>query len=121
MNAKKESRPAGTGTAIVQEIFGRYPQKNYITAQKKKQVLFTIILAICLILSAIWVVADTMTAPKLVPVEHKVGYGDTLWSIAQEYKPDDMTMDSYMAWVYEHNDGGIIYPGDTVIMAEIVK
>ena len=121
MNAKKESRPAATGTAIVREVFGTKPRKDYITKFSIMQVLVAIISAILLIWITVWGViyfCETNNA-EFVAVEHKVTYGDTLWSIAKEYKPDNMTMDRYMAWVYEHNDGGMIYPGDVVIMAEV--
>lgn len=117
---KKESRPAGTESAImVREVFATKPHKEYSTPFSKKQVVFTILLFVVMALTVL-VVADSETA-KFVPVEHKVTYGDTLWTIAEQYKPDDMTMDNYMAWVYKHNDSSVIYPGDTVIMAEVVK
>ena len=120
MNAKKESRPAATESAkIMNEVFRTPSEKNYTTRFFKKQVVLTILFFIVLA-STILFAFDSGTE-SFVPVEHKVTYGDTLWSIASEYKPEDMTMDTYMAWVYEHNDGGMIYPGDTVIMAEVVK
>jgi nucleoid-associated protein YgaU len=119
---KKESRSAGTETAkIMDEVFGTNPHNDYITAKNKKQVLYIIFFAIITLIFTFWVFAGPNTTINLVPIEHKVTYGDTLWSIAKEYKPDNMTMDTYMAWVYEHNDGGMIYPGDTVIMAEVVE
>lgn len=115
---KKESRSAGTETAkIMQEVFGTSSRKNYSTRFGKKQVVFTTFF-VMVVLTA-WVVSGFTKTKELVPVEHKVTYGDTLWNIAEQYKPDDMTMDRYMAWVYEHNECGMIYPGDTVIMAEV--
>jgi LysM repeat protein len=117
---KKESRSAGTETAIlVKEVFVSKPHKEYTTSFIKKQVVLTILVFVVLALTVL-AIADNETK-EFVPVEHKVTYGDTLWSIASEYKPEDMTMDRYMAWVYDHNDGGMIYPGDTVIMAEVVE
>lgn len=115
---KKESRSAGTESAIMmREVFGTSSRKNYSTHFCKKQVVLTILFFLVLALTILLVVdSDTQ---NFVPVEHKVTYGDTLWSIAKEYKPGNMTMDRYMAWVYEHNDGGVIYPGDVVIMAEV--
>jgi LysM repeat protein len=115
---KKESRSAGTETAImIREVFGTSSKKNYNTRFSKKQVVLAI-LFLFVLASTLLIVVDS-DAENFVPVEHKVTHGDTLWSIAKEYKPDNMTMDTYMAWVYEHNDGGMIYPGDTVIMAEV--
>lgn len=120
-NTKKESRSAGTETALVKEVFNtsKTPHKNYNTKFPQKQVLLVIILVSLLLLFTIKVMSDTKV--QLTPVEHKVTHGDTLWSIAEEYKPDSMTMDEYMAWVYDHNDGGMIYPGDIVIMAKVVQ
>lgn len=63
--------------------------------------------------------AASVKAPELIPIEHKVTYGDTLWGIAKEYKPDCMTMDEYMGWVYEHNEDSLIYPGDVVTVGLI--
>ena len=120
-NTKKESRPAGTESAMLDEVFHnkKTPHKNYITKFSQKQVIWAIILVSLLLMFTIRVMSDTKT--ELIPVEHTVTYGDTLWTIAKQYKPDSMTMDEYMAWVYDHNDGGMIYPGDTVIMAEVAK
>lgn len=71
----------------------------------------------CIIL-AIFLVMDTHARrnPALLEVEHVVTYGDTLWGIAEKYKPDGMSMGEYMGWVYERNCGGVIYPGDVVIV-----
>ena len=33
-----------------------------------------------------------------------------------QYKPNEMTMDEYMSFVYKNNESALIYPGDTVIM-----
>ena len=120
---KKESRPAATESAIMmREVFGTPSKKKYITLFGKKQVVISIILVLILILLTIKVIGDVFTPSRtFIPVKHKVTYGDTLWGIAKEYKPEDMTMDRYMAWVYDHNDCGMISPGDTVIMAEVVK
>jgi LysM repeat protein len=119
--AKKESRSAGTETAMLEEVFrlDKTPHKNYITIFFKKQVFWVIIATVILLFLTIKVMSNVKV--EFIPVEHKVTYGDTLWSIAEEYKPEDMTMDTYMAWVYDHNECGMIYPGDTVIMAEVVK
>ena len=118
-NTKKESRPAATESAIlVKEVFGN-PRKDYTTQKRRKQVVFTTFF-VMVVLTA-WVVSGFTKTKELVPVEHKVTYGDTLWNIAKQYKPDDMTMDAYMSWVYKHNEGGTIYPGDTVIMAEVIE
>ncbi len=56
-----------------------------------------------------------------IPTNHTVTYGDTLWSIAKQYKPDNVLMQDYMLWVYEHNDNKVLIPGDIVVMAKVVQ
>ena len=123
MYNKKENRhPAATEMTVVEEVFNlrrENPRPDYNTGFKKKQVIAVIISVLILLLLTIKVMSDTKA--EFIPIEHKVSSGDTLWSIAKEYKPDDVTMDEYMAWVYDHNDGGMIYPGDVVMMAEVKK
>lgn len=114
---KKEIRPAATGTEIMNEVFGN-PHKNYITSKTKKQVVSIIFLALILAVLTVWAV---QTEPELVPIEHKVTSGETLTSIIYKYKPDDFSFQKYREWVFDHNKSGMIYPGDTVIMAEVVR
>ena len=115
---KKNSRPAPTGTTAKNSDRCHY--KYSTTKSTKSQVVIVILTIVILALLTIKVMGEVFAPEEeFIPVEHKVTYGDTLWSIAKEYKPDNMTMDRYMAWVYEHNDGGKISPGDTVIMAEV--
>ena len=120
---KKSSRPADTESTAKKCENKKDSHANYTTQFKKMQVVVaifaTILLTIITIITAIDVFAQENI--ELRPIEHKVTYGDTLWTIAKQYKPDGMTMDRYMAWVYEHNDGGYIYPGDVVIMAEVER
>lgn len=120
---KKSSRPAGTETTAKKCENEKDSHTDYTTQFKKMQVVVaifaTILLTIITIIAAIDVFAQENV--ELRPIEHKVTYGETLWTIADKYKPDGVTKDRYMAWVYEHNDGGYIYPGDVVIMAEVVK
>ena len=82
-----------------------------------KNLILIIILLIILVSLTIWAV---MSQPEFVPIEHKVTAGETLTSIIYQYKPDVFSFQQYRDWVFEHNEGGIIYPGDTVIMAEVV-
>lgn len=127
MDKKKENRhPAGTGMTVVEEVFGSNhikPRKNYNIKPPKMQVVTTILFGILLSIITVWVVLDVRAqqSTEFTPVEHKVSDGDTLWSIAKQYKPDYMTMDEYMAWVYDHNDDGMIYAGDVVTMAEVTR
>lgn len=120
---KKSSRPAGTETTAKKCENEKDSHKDYTTRVKEMQVVVAIFAIIILVIITIFTAIDVFAQGnvELRPVEHKVTYGDTLWDIAKEYKPDNMTMDRYMAWVYEHNEGGYIYPGDTVIMAEVSR
>lgn len=113
MREQKNSRPAGTGTAENAKP-EKILRKHYTTNRAKKQVLFAGVA--CVIVLTISTLAFSCSKTELVPTEYKVTYGDTLWSIAEKYKPDGMTMDEYMSFVYKHNKGGLIYPGDIVIV-----
>lgn len=85
-------------------------------------IFFTIIAVFSITITTIQLFADICVTAKFMPFEYVVKSGDTLWSIAKGYKPDDITMQEYMAWVYEKNGhAGDIYPGDVVIMAEVLK
>ena len=53
---------------------------------------------------------------QYIPAEHIVKSGECLWNIALKYKPNDVTMDEYMSWIYKHNDATVIYPGDVIIV-----
>ena len=123
IDKKKSSRPAGTETATKMCENAKNSHTDYNTQFKKMQGLVAIFAIIILLILTIWVAIDVsaQNSARLQPIEHKVTYGETLWSIAEKYRPEDMTKDRYMAWVYEHNDGGMIYPGDVVIMAEVAK
>ena len=91
--------------------------KYYTTIKNVLQVFLAFFTIIILLIFTVNVLSSIYSVPELKPITHKVHYGETVWSIAKEYKPDDMTMDEYMGWVYEHNDcTGDIYPGDVVIM-----
>ena len=125
-NNKKENRhPAATEMTVVEEVFGvnKKPHNDFSTKFSIMQVLIAILSTLVLILFTVWVAVDAWrtSSAKYIPIEHKVRSGETLWNIAEEYKPDDVSMDRYMAWVYEHNDCGTIYPGDIVIMAEVTR
>ena len=113
LKEQKNSRPAGTGTAENAKP-EKILRKHYTTNRAKNQALFAFL--VCCIILMVSVLAFSCDKTGLVPARHKVTYGETLWSIAKQYKPDEMTMDEYMSFVYKHNKGGIIYPGDIVIV-----
>ena len=75
-----------------------------------------LIISMILVMTATIITTHMSRNPELEVTHHRVSSGESLWSIAEEYKPDGMSMGDYMAWVYEHNDGGMIYPGDVVVM-----
>jgi nucleoid-associated protein YgaU len=57
--------------------------------------------------------------PQLIEEKYIVRSGDTLWSIAEKHKPDSMVMGDYMAFLYEKNGYGYIYPGDRVTIGVV--
>lgn len=123
MSIKKSSRP-GTNRTTARDT--RFLNGNlychYNTAKKIFQVILAILTVSLLLWFTVTVIKGIFDVPEYVPIEHRVRRGETLWSIAKQYKPDDITMQEYMAWVYEQNGySGDIYPGDVVIMAEVVR
>ena len=97
---------------------GRITTKRlYHRVSRLVKPLFAIILVFCFVYAL--TSAFAVRYPELEAIEYRVKAGDTLWEAAKQYKPDGMSMDYYMGWVYEHNDGGLIYPGDIVVMGTI--
>ena len=50
--------------------------------------------------------------------EYQIGQGDTLWGIAEECKPNDVTYREYIDMLYKLNDGlsAEIYPGEVILV-----
>lgn len=120
MNNNKKSRTAGTVTAE-RAAKKRHTHKlrvNYNTLFRILQVVFFTFFVI--LLTVVIAIYATAPKPQYKAFKYNVSSGDTLWSIAKRYKPENVTMQDYMGWVYEHNDGGIIYPGDVVIMGQAI-
>lgn len=113
MKEQKNSRPAGTGTTANAKST-KTLHKYYSTSKSRMQAVF--LAFICTLVIIMFFLIAAVPKNDLVPVAHKVREGECLWNIAQLYKPDNVSMSQYMDWVYEHNDRGFIYPGDTVIM-----
>jgi hypothetical protein len=120
---KKKSGSLGANKTTAKSVNHDERLHKYSTTFKNiLQVVIAILTVSLLLLLMVTVIKGICDVPEFVPIEHHVRHGETLWSIAKQYKPDDITMQEYMAWVYEQNGhGGNIYPGDVVIMAEVVR
>ena len=120
MNEKRKSGYPATTEITAKDKDNRQPSCLYKFNTKliKMQGVFNTILIVSLlvIVTMLYVESDQR---EYIPIEHTVSSGETLTTIAYKYKPDDVVLQDYMAWVYEHNESGIIYPGDKVIMAEV--
>ena len=116
MRKQKNSRPAGTG-ATVNAKPKKILHKKYNTTLRVFQVFFQFLCLVVLLVFTIRTIIELCDTTELEPIQHKVSYGDTLWNLALEYKPESMTMNEYMSWVYEYNDmNDTIFPGDVIIM-----
>lgn len=74
-----------------------------------------------LILSSIILFAVGQLAkeqPALDKIEYKVERGDSLWSIASKYCPDDMKMWDYIDTIIDENGllGKTIHPGQILLV-----
>ena len=83
----------------------------------KKEIAIYIIAAVLAVSG--FTLAHCENKTELVPTAHTVKSGECLWTIAEQYRPEGITMDEYMSWVYEHNDSGVIYPGQNVVMGVV--
>lgn len=120
---KKKSGSLGANKTTAKSVNHDVRLHKYSTTFKNILQVILAILTVSLLLGLmVTVIKGIFDVPEYVPIEHHVRRGETLWSIAKQYKPDDITMQEYMAWVYEQNGhDGNIYPGDVVIMAEVVR
>ena len=115
---KKKSGSLGANKTTAKSVNHDERLHKYSTTFKTILQVVIAILTVSLLLGlTVTVIKGIFDVPEYVPIEHHVRRGETLWSIAKQYKPDDITMQDYMAWVYEQNGhDGNIYPGDVVIM-----
>ena len=119
MEQQKNSRPAGTGTTERCRNCKKQPKQHgyYITNRAKKQALFYGALCVIALLVTLYSFRKPLPFQELnlKPIIHHVAPGEIgLRSIARQYKPDNISMNHYMDWIYEHNEVGTIFPGDIV-------
>lgn len=78
------------------------------------------LLSIVFILGLIIYIACTLDTPKhtFKEIEYIVSNGETLWSIAEEYCPEDMDIRKY---IHKLNTSPNIYEGQTIVILEEVK
>ena len=114
MEQQKNSRPAGTGTTETCKACKKQTKqhKYYNTDLPKNQAFFASVLCV----TALTVCITAFSRPNITLEKriHRVKSGETLWTIAKQYKPDEMTMDKYMEFIYENNLNADIFPGDIV-------
>ena len=63
-------------------------------------------------------ICGSRTSPKYGVESYGIDYGDTLWEIAEEYKPDSISYSEYINTLYKINDGltAEIYPGQAILI-----
>lgn len=84
--------------------------------KKRKQYIRRCIFFLVIGIVAILVMCNlpAKAEPEIVPYD--VVQNDTLWDIASACKPNDMTYNEYITYLYKLNDGlsADIYPGDRI-------
>lgn len=84
-----------------------------------RKTIFFAVLAVIIILLCGWVRSTERQEVTVVfTIEYHVIRGDTLWNIAKEYKPDEISFRAYIDNIYELNPGltPMIYPGDALVI-----
>ena len=63
-------------------------------------------------------ICGSRAKPAYSVESYGIDYGDTLWNIAEEYKPDSMAYSEYINTLYKLNDGltANIYPGQAILI-----
>lgn len=77
-------------------------------------VLLTVLLLLCIIVSAIYMLRPTMDRVDWERATYTVRTGDSLWSISGRYCPDNVDRREWIAKVQKmnHLDGSIIHVGE---------
>lgn len=63
-------------------------------------------------------ICGSRAKPAYSVESYGIDYGDTLWKIADEYKPDSMAYSEYINTLYKLNEGltAEIYPGQAILI-----
>ena len=63
-------------------------------------------------------ICGSRAKPAYSVESYGIDYGDTLWKIADEYKPDSMAYSEYIDTLYKLNEGltAEIYPGQAILI-----
>lgn len=71
-----------------------------------------------LIAVIVLLICGSRTSKTYSVESYGIDYGDTLWKIAEEYKPDSISYSKYINTLYKLNDGltANIYPGQAILI-----
>lgn len=63
-------------------------------------------------------ICGSRAKPAYSVESYGIDYGDTLWNIAEEYKPNSISYSEYIDTLYKINDGltAEIYPGQAILI-----
>lgn len=78
----------------------------------RRGIFFLVVIGLILLL------CGSLQKPKYSVKSYGIGCGDTLWSIAEEYKPNSVTYREYIDLMYKLNDGltATIFPGQAILI-----
>ena len=78
----------------------------------RRGIFFLVVIGLNLLL------CGSLQKPKYSVKSYGIGCGDTLWSIAEEYKPNSVTYREYIDLMYKLNDGltAEIFPGQDILI-----
>ena len=94
--------------------------RSYERAYKRVLALFVVALILAVTLTAI-ATSSIMSRPVLVQTSEEIVFieeGDTLWSYAEEYCPQDMDIRKYIEIVRDYNgkDDATVYVGEVICL-----
>ncbi len=88
--------------------------------RRERRMAFSVLTIISVLFICFVFNAQTKANEKFNVSTVKVGYGDTLWSIAKEYKPDGENMHKFINQISEFNDitNATIHVGQTIYIPQ---